>query len=213
MSRILKLDDGRDDHVANYERDPLEEVRGESGNSTLDPAYILAEARAEAEQKVKEAYAEGKRRGIESGEEEFRTSVGQAADIMEQVVAALEESRKEFLDELEPQLARLAQAVAARILTYEASHSEDVVRQMARAVLESVLDQEQVTLRVHPGDLDVLGAYREELLRTFERIKQLELIPDESVESGGCVAETSTLVVDGQLATRLQRVIDHLMGV
>jgi flagellar assembly protein FliH len=213
MSRILKLDDGREDQVSDYQRDALEEVRGESGNSTLDPAYILAEARAEAERKVQEAYTEGHRRGVESGEAEFKTTVGEAADIIEQVVASLEESRKSFLDELEPQLAHLAQAIAARILTYEASHSEEVVRQMARAVLESVLDQEQVTLRVHPGDLEVLRAYREDLLRTFEGIKQLELIPDPSVETGGCVAETSTLVVDGQLTTRLQHIIDHLMGV
>ena len=148
-----------------------------------------------------------------SGEEEFKNSVGQAADIVEQVVVSLEESRKSFLDELEPQLAHLAQAIAARILTYEASHSEEVVRQMARAVLESVLDQEEVTLRVHPGDLEVLRAYREDLLRTFEGIKQLELIPDPAVETGGCVAETATLVVDGQLTTRLQHIIDHLMGV
>lgn len=213
MSRILKIDDKREDHVAVYKRDPLEDIRTDGGNSGLDPAFILAEARDEAKQKVEDAYAEGLRRGMAKGEEGFMSSVGQAAEIIEQIAVSLEESRKSFLDELEPQLANLAQAIAARILTYEASHSEEVVRQMARAVLGSVLEQEQVTLRVHPGDLEVLRTYREDLLKTFEGIKQLELVPDEAVESGGCIAETANLVVDGQLASRLQHVIDHLMGV
>lgn len=208
MPKIIKLQAARGECVTDFERAALEEMAGAEG---ADPASILAQAREEAEAKVREAYAEGMRRGMESGEQKFRESVGESARLLQEAAGRLERARQEFLDELEPQLIQLATSIAQRILDREARLSPDVLKRTARTVLQKVMDEEHVVLQVNPRDLDALRAHRVELLEQFDGISRLDIVPDESIDPGGCIAQTETLRVDGRIASQLERILNDLL--
>ena len=84
MNRVFKLTSQRVPRtLARYKRDVLEDiivglVLPEQEPET--PETILAAARREAELKVREAYAEGMRKGFEAGKAQFDASVAQAGD-------------------------------------------------------------------------------------------------------------------------------------
>lgn len=213
MEKVIKLAQVRRSGVSDYERDVLETFGqgGDAGHDHVDPATILAEARAEAEEKVREAIDEGMRRGIANGEKRFDESVAASAEALHSAADALERSRDLFLDSTQAQVLRLAFAIAGRILRREAEATPaEVVQTTARAALERLLDEECVHLHVNPADLGALRERRIELLEEFDGVKELDLIPDDDVPPGGCIAETDQLHVDARLQTQLQQILDRL---
>ncbi len=188
-----------------------EAVEEEEIAPPVDPAAVLAEARAEAVRVVQEAYAEGYRRGVEAGQAEFAESVGQAAQALISAGQALVQARETFLGALEPQVASLAHAIAARILRREAQVNPELLQITVRAALGNLIEREQVTLHVNPQDLDVLKAQQVTLLEEFDGIEHLAIVPDPSVESGGCMADTASLHVDATLNAQLDRILNALM--
>lgn len=211
MPRIIKTENDGKEAVSAYERSSLDEAASEALHSAVDPAAILEKARADAEEKVREAYAEGMRRGIEAGEEKFNESVGDSARMLSQASETLQQARQEFLDTLEPQMVQLATSIASKIINRETQISSEIVRQTTRNVLERVLDEERVVLRVNSEDLETLREHRIQLLEEFEGIKQLELQADDSIAPGGCIAVTEHLRVDGRLESQLEQVLNQLM--
>lgn len=210
MTKVIKSIEAKQDSVAEYERGALEAIGPFGGADSIDPATVLAEARAEAERKVKEAYAEGMRRGTAAGQERFDTSVARAEDLLKSAGETMQVERAAFLESLETQVVDLAYSIAEHVLRREASVSRDLVESTARTALERLLDQEQVTLRVNPDDLKVLQEKQVTLLEDFPGLKQLEVIPDEEIAPGGCVATTQRLVVDAQLQSQLDRICSQL---
>ncbi len=214
MPRVIKTDTAHRECVAPYQRTVLEKtiVRESSGNGSIDPAEIVALARAEAEQQGRAAYDEGLRLGKADGEQKFRDSVGETAAVLMDAAGRIEAAHRQFLDEIEPQLVKLAASIASKIIDREASISEDVIKRTVRAALEKTLGEETVSVRVNPNDLEVLKAYRTELLSEFEGLSRIDLVPDETVDAGGCIAQTESLRVDGRLNSQLEKILNELLG-
>ena len=225
MARIIKSTDPRRGSCLPYERttlvppedlvveepEPDEAAEEQEPIPEIDPAQLIADARAEAERMIRDGYAEGLRRGKEAGRAEFLEAVGQAAQSLTSAGQVLIQAREAFLSALEPQVVSLAHAIAARILRREAQVNPEVVQMTVRAALGNLIDREQVTLRVNPHDLDVLRAEQAVLLDEFDGTKQLVIVPDASVDTGGCIADTASMHVDATLNAQLERILDALM--
>ena len=128
MPKIIRPVETIPGGVASFERDALESIGGEDG---IDPTAILAAARAEGERKVREAYAEGYRRG----EEAFRATVAECEGLLLAAGQALVEARANYLDATMDEVANLAFAIALRILRREASLDRELVTIAARTAL------------------------------------------------------------------------------
>ena len=211
MQRIIKGRDTDKNGVSVYSRATLDEDASNASQADVDPAAILDQARQDAEEKVREAYAAGMRRGMEAGEEKFSQAVGESAQMLSQAAETLRQARQEFLDALEPQMVQLATSIASKIIDQETQVSVEIVKRTTRSVLERILDEERVVLRVNPQDLETLREHRIQLLEEFEGIKQLELQPDDTINPGGCVAVTEHLRIDGRLESQLEQIMNQLM--
>lgn len=206
MGKIVKALDLSAKDVGRYEYALLieeEEVR--------DPLDIMAEARAEAEAKVKEAYEEGLRRGYTAGEQQFREEVNQAAAVLDNAAKAMQDAHGQYLDAMTPQVVALTNAIAKRILGREAQLDEAVVLKCARDAIGKLLEREELVLRVNPADLETLRDKKAAFLEEFDGVRTVEVVPDETVTSGGCVAESRTMEADGQLETQLSEILKTLM--
>lgn len=214
MSRVIKYH-SEEERILQYVRDQQEELSTDesSGGLFTDPTAILAEARAEAEHKVQEAYAEGMRRGEAAGEAQFSESVGEAAAMLDGIAQALEERRETFLKSMEDQVVALCEMVSAKILERELATDSSIVREMVHRVLARLAMEERVRVHVNPNDLQAVMEVKPELEAHFARIAQIEIFPDASIESGGCVAESDRLHVDAQLSSQLIEVISAMRTV
>lgn len=212
MRRVIKTKKARTDNVVAYEHNQLElVVPPPSADGSIDPASLLAEVKAKAEADAQAAYEEGIRRGMTAGEERFQETVAGAAEMLQKTSSELSKAHQEFLKSLEPQVVKLALEVAKRILQREAHVTPEVVKSTARAALAQIMDQSRVTLKVNPADIEAIRKHHAALLEDFQSIEQLDILPDERVPQGGCVAETENYHIDACLESQLQTVLDRLL--
>ncbi|NIA14322.1 MAG: hypothetical protein GWP08_09585 [Nitrospiraceae bacterium] len=195
-----------------YEREALEEMRGETSKAgeDLTPEMVLAAARDEAEQKVRAAHAEGMRRGEEAGETKFREAVAESAAALEAAARAMHDARERFLDGLEPQVLELAVAIAGQIVQREVETGRDVVRATVRRALTHLLDRETMVVRVNPADLDAMRNERITLLEEFEEVRQIVVQADDTVDPGGCIVESELMQVDARMSVQLDTIMQIL---
>lgn len=212
MQKIIKSYQTEEERILEYVRSPQESMNPSDahGGNYVDPAMILAEAREEAERKVQEAYAEGLRRGEEAGRAQFEASVGNASEMLNALLERLEQQRGAFLSDLEAQLIEIVRLVSGKVLAREVASSEELLTDMVRRVLERLSSEERVSLRVNPADLECVRGAKADLQEQFDRVSQLDVISDESVESGGCIGETDALHIDAQLSAQLNQVLNGL---
>lgn len=173
-------------------------------------AQALADARSEAEAKVREAYNEGLRRGFEAGREEFQRAVGSAAEALAAATDQIAQSYEQFLESLEPQVMRLVQGIVERVIGREVRMDPELVVSAVRRALACLTDRARLTVRVNPADLEALRNQKAALLERIEGVVQFSMEGDESVSPGGCTVDTDTCHVDARIEEILNRVLDDL---
>ena len=204
-----------------YERLTLEEMNpDEETVHTLTPEelaaeqeIILAEARAEAEQKVKEAYEEGLRRGTEAGREHFTAQVSEATDALKLAASQIMLAHEQFLNALEPQLYEILSAIIRKLIYRELKDESGLIHIVVRNALRHLAEREEVTLRINPADEDILRAERIRLLEEFDGIRQITVLPDATITRGGCIAEASLSQVDARIESQLELILSALLEV
>ena len=213
MPKIIKTNFAQSASVSVFERTTLVPEDAHNGHMpSVDAAEIIARAHDEAAAVTQAAYDEGLRRGMEDGERRFRESIRESVEVLRSAASRVDESHKEFLDLIEPQLIRLATSIASKIIERESSLSGDLVQRTVRAALAKLVDEEQVVVRVNPKDLETLRKYRTELTQEFDSIARIDVVPDESIDAGGCIALTDSVRIDGRLASQLETILNELLG-
>lgn len=150
----------------------------------------------------------GRLQGIEEGralEHQAQSAVQAAAEkqrVLELsgIMARFDAERTRFFEQAEQQVARLALAVAGRILRREAEADPLLLTGAVRVALGQLCDSTQVSLRVPATDLDLWT-------ETISHLPNLrirpEVIADHAMHTGDCAIETSMgaadLGIDAQL--------------
>ncbi|MDQ1257101.1 MAG: FliH protein, partial [Candidatus Hydrogenedentes bacterium] len=140
MAKIFKANDAAPRMLADYERATLEEPRYEDPAAYTEelPAVpgeeeiltretILAEARAEAERKVQEAYQAGLERGIGAGRKQFSESIGRSAEALDLAAEAIREANDAFLASLEPEVVKLVRQIAEALIHREVQTDPELI--------------------------------------------------------------------------------------
>lgn len=213
MGRVFKDEPGACRDIAQFERNRLKlwEATGDTDPVTAAEARaaeILREAEAHAEARQKDAYAQGLQEGREAGRRTFLEGIESAAEAFEAVAEQFRAVRQAYLDGAEPQVVALALEVARRILRREALADPDLVRTMVRAALDELLDRQHVTILVHPEDLGAVRSEKAALIERFEEIGRMDVVPDESIPRGGCIARSRSEEIDARLDAQLDRLAE-----
>ncbi|MDR2390606.1 MAG: HrpE/YscL family type III secretion apparatus protein [Planctomycetota bacterium] len=144
----------------------------------------LAEADAEAE----------RRRGYEAGVAEGKAEV--AERMFETMAASVE-----HLSGMESTLVDLVMRSLRTVLgTFD---REELAVETVRHALRLVRDEKRVVLRVAAADADCVAKRLDEIVRRYPGMGRVDLVPDASLGSGGCVMETEIGVIDASLDRQL----------
>lgn len=154
-------------------------------------------AQADHEAAVKKAVEDGYEAGHAKGLEEAHASL---RDKQLQLERLLHEASQAFagqLDALEDVAVGIAFAAAVKILG-ESLATPAGVRAAVRQVLERTRTDEKLVVRLAPHDFYLLLQQRADAWPA-----ELELVPDERIELGGCLVETSAGTLDARIETQM----------
>lgn len=170
----------------------------------------LAEVRRAAQQQLEKARADAEQRGYAAGEQRggiaARVALQAEAERAASLAAALAAARTAMIADAEEAALELAFVAVCRILG-EGAASRDTVLRLVQAGAQAMREQEQVCIRLHPLDLELLerGGPAPDT--------GVQYRADATIELGGCVIESGAGTLDARLETQLGRLRATLVAV
>lgn len=166
----------------------------EGYNKGFSEGYAQAHAAAtlEGDRKIAEYISN-------QGAESARAFASLLATSHEQINASEQQMAEGLLE--------LACGLARQVLLHELAVNPNAVLPVVRESLAILIaDAKTALVRLAPSDVDVI----EPVLREEFPGLAIKLLPDSSVQAGGCQVESAGTVVDGRVETRWNRVVARL---
>jgi flagellar assembly protein FliH len=164
---------------------------------------LLNDAQSRVAQIEADARLRGHDEGVAAGRVAAQAEMGESVAAMHDLVKSAREERRTIVESAEPELVRLAMAIAERIVHEQIAIDPNVVVEGVRHALMRLIGREVVTLRVNPADLDVIRQHRESLSSGGD-VEHLRVVEDQRIDRGGVVVETEAGTIDAKISTQLR---------
>lgn len=190
--------------------DPVERAQHQAEELIAQAQNELVSAQEEAEgirhKAGEEGYQKGYQQGLTEGVQASQARITAGLDNLARAVMALDAAKAEVLSAMEGEIVALVQAVVDRIFLTKDAVKPDLVRQVAAESLKRLAEAEIITLRLNPGDMEMIKEFRPELENQMKQLKHLHIEADPQLTPGDVVAESPTCQVDATLNTRRDRI-------
>lgn len=213
MSKIIKIEQ-LSEAEARWEKYRSEKLssRQMDAGQPADPSSIVEGARAEAERIRREAFesgfAEGHREGLDQAAPEIQT----ALSFLKKLAHSLKEEEQKLLKQVEPEMIKLAVAVAEKIVGREIAVDREIVKRCVAQAVEKIVEREKLIVYVNPADLAVVLEFKTDLVEMFDGIKNIEVVESENgVSPGGCTVETDFVKANGQIEAQVEEILQGLL--
>jgi flagellar biosynthesis/type III secretory pathway protein FliH len=115
----------------------------------------------------------------------------------------LKEQFNKELDKVAKAIGSISVMVAGHILGREIKSNPDIVIEQVKKAIVS-LDKDMIfRIHVHPNNVNLLEDVRITLDYDKSKIENIQIVPDESVDEGGCMLYTSAGTIDSRIRTQL----------
>jgi flagellar assembly protein FliH len=197
-------------HVAQIGKNVREAARTEGYAEGLKKGHAEGFAKGKAEaQKIghDEGFQAGHREGYEKGLAEARALGNAEAQRLQQLVNEFTASVQALDAQIADSVVDLALNIARQVIRSTFVIAPEKVVETVRDILQADTNSDTLMyLRLHPEDMALLKRH----LSDDPRLHKWHLEPDERIERGGCIAETSLGDIDATLKTRWERVAGTL---
>ncbi|MHA0855963.1 FliH/SctL family protein [Paenibacillus sp. CMAA1364] len=196
--------------------------------SSLEAEHLLANAKESIEQwwnerreqdedlieAVKsEAFDQGHQEGRLKVEEELQSKV---EEMMVEAQTVLEEAyriKNQIIQEAEPFLVELSTAISEKVIEKQLTIESGFMIDLIRKNLARKREQGIITLCVAPAHYTFVQAAREELSLVIDSQAELKILPDATVQDGGCVIRSLLGSIDARIDTQLVEIKKELIRI
>ncbi len=207
ISRVV-LVPADDDPVPIYENESLAEAVPPQPQEAPEPEVRLTEAALEEIRQ--EAFQQGVQQGMQQAAEAFQQEFQNAFDFLQNTINALQQGQQAIFQQSEETVLELLIAMTEKIVGALNEPQAKVIEHTLHKVLKTADIAGRVKVLVNPTEIEYLKNVENELRMQFPDLKELGIIPDESIAIGGCVIETDLGKIDARVNTQLTEMADKL---
>ena len=190
-----------------------------------DADKFLEDVRREAKKIVENANKEAaqiRQQAQQQGLQDAESNVGERLDkklaervatlvpALQSAVGKIDDAKQDWLRHWELSAIRLAAAMAARIVRREIQQTPEIAKDWIREALQLTAGASEVTVRLHPADVEALGDETEQLIASMRPLATATVTADNSLSPGDCRIETELGSVDQQVEKQLARMVEEL---
>jgi len=158
----------------------------------------------------KTGYEEGFQTAYQKGENSAKEEFIPLLQTINSLIQELSEFRTMMYPKVEKEMIEMITGLTKKILQHEINTNEASVKQMILLAINSVIDKENMTIRIHPSDKAHAEAFSPELKNLFSEIKNITFEEHPGIEKGGCVIETNFGTIDAKV-DQLESQIDKIL--
>ena len=164
---------------------------------------LISAAQMRIAQMEEDARANGHEQGYGDGKSAAEAELSPVITTIRELIESIRAQRSAIMTSAEPELTRLAMAIAERIVHGELVTNPNVIVENVRQALTRLVSREVVTLRVNPVDLDMIRQHRDEIIAAGD-VEHLRIVEDQRIERGGVIVETDAGTIDSKISTQLR---------
>lgn len=196
-----------------FDADAGEQALRSFPGSTDDETLAACDAETRIARIEKEAYEKAFRLGEQAGRELGENAVAPCVEKLNAAMREVSGLRRTLLLEAERETVELAMRIARGIVSSEVERHADIVLETVRKALGIMSEKGTITLRVHPVDADAVWKAREALAGHLESGAEIQVVADDRVGRGGCLAVTDYTEVDATIESQLAVIGDRLKDI
>jgi len=158
----------------------------------------------------KTGYEEGFQTAYQKGENSAKEEFVPLLQTINSLIRELSEFRTMMYPKVEKEMIEMITGLTKKILQHEINTNEASVKQMILLAINSVIDKENMTIRIHPSDKAHAEAFSPELKNLFSEIKNITFEEHSGIEKGGCMIETNFGTIDArvdQLENQIEKIL------
>jgi len=183
----------------------------EGAHAEAERLLAVADAEVNAMKADEERQQKQRREEIESLRlDQIEAEVKEARNLLASLTGDLAAHHEQRMEHSQVESLELAIAIASRILRRELTFDSRSVVELTHEALAMVDDSRQLTVFVHPEDLQAFRQPLERLLRGTN-CPTASLESDPSISRGGCRLETERGLIDQTVETQLDRITEELL--
>jgi flagellar assembly protein FliH len=167
---------------------------------------ILKEAEERAAHLEREGYDKGFSQGEKDGFELGLKKAEKAVANLEKLLEELSDVKQNMVRSYEKEIVNVIFAIAKKIVCDQGLRDESLIHRTVLKALHLAADRSEISLRVHPDDVQWIEKVKPEFFAGFKDLKHLVVTPDPSLSRGGCLLESPCGDVDGRIETQLEEI-------
>lgn len=153
----------------------------------------------EIQMAARDARQKGLSEGIREGRELQKKETLQSIEALSALIQDLSGLKEKMLEAAEEQILQLALAVAEKVIHMETTTNRNVIQNVLKAAMKSIVDRENMKIRVHPHDFQYMMEIKSDFMNNFDGIKNIVFEEDVSITRGGAILETMFGEVDARV--------------
>ncbi len=170
--------------------------------------YVL---KAEVNQREKAAYQkgfqQGRDEGIRLGQEEIHPYI----QALQTILKEWEERKEKLFKENEVVIVQLAFEIARKVVHKEISTNPDLILYVVREALKKVEQGSYLIIKLNPEDVAVFERGMKIYLPEIKQFNDIQIVPEKSIERGGCILESDSGIINAELDMQLQKIEESLL--
>jgi len=197
---------------------PEDRLKAEITNLQSQIATLKGEAenlKNKAQQDTKAAhdkgFQEGKTQGTAEGEkkalEKWNANLAALQASVTQTFESIAAQQKENFQKIESVTTEIAIAIAQRIFCEEAVKNPNIIARVLKETFIFLGQEEKLKVRLNPLDISSAKETESFWKPAMGSLKSVELVPDSSIEKGGCLLESEN---GSSVDMRVQTVLGHI---
>ena len=174
---------------------------------------IVTAAKEKMDAQMKDGYAEGFKKGQESGFKEGSLEAQRLTDRLHTIIERMMDKRQEILAETEQQIVDLVLLMTRKIVKVISENQRNIVVSNVVQALRKVNGRGEVIIRVNLNDVAMTTQHVKDFLSAAENIKNITVVEDSTVDRGGCLIETDFGSIDAKIVSQLNEIEQRILEV
>ncbi len=189
------LDDAKaqSDAIINSAQEEYDRVVKDAYDSAME---IMEKAKNEG---YSEGYKEGYDEGYKEGYNTSEVLVDEANELKNSAIAHYEQ----LIQNSETSMIRLVLEITEKILQKELEEDDELVFNLVKSGLKRITHTEVLKIRVSELDYINLISIKKRILPLLDKIEDLQIVQDDSMQQGDCIIETDTGTIDSGIQTQI----------
>ncbi|MBU8918262.1 flagellar assembly protein FliH [Bacillus sp. FJAT-29953] len=160
---------------------------------------------------LEEIKQQGFQQGYEEGLQQAHHDYAGRIELAQEVLEKAYEEKKAIIKESEPFVIDLSIQTAAKVIQKELAANPEVLLHLIKQSLLYSNERSSISICVSPDDYEFVQNQRNQILESVEGQVEVKILPEHSIEEGGCVIRTSYGSIDARIDVQLKEIKQALL--